>query len=213
MARHRVYDGVVRIALLLIVVAAGLAACKPYRIEYAQRPAFYQSASTTRLPDEITLDDGTVVRYSTYGEQSSYGRKGEEARKPLQIREEMPDGKIVLRAMLPEHVLANTVKCLADEEYDLLWDQMLSEQTRQRFEAEAGGKDACIAYWKKHRHDMVATLTRMLAGMHSQEVRFDAIAPGVTRCRLRPQFVGELKFKYFDVVKEGLGLKLLNHGG
>lgn len=201
--------------LVILSIAACLAAiagCQPYRVEYAKRPAFFEKASTEKLPDQITLKDGTVIKYSVYGEQSTLGRKGDDQKKPFLIREEMPDGKIVLRAYLPEHVLVNALACLRNEEYDLLWEQLLCEQTRQKFEAEGGGKDACIEWCRKNRHELVAALTRMVAGLPAQETRFDPMGNGVIRCKLRPQFVGQLKFDTFDVISEGVALKLLSMG-
>jgi hypothetical protein len=203
-----------RCVTLMLGCAVALCGCQQYRVEYHKRPGFYQKAAMGDLPTQLTLDDGTVIKYSDYEAQSGMGRAGEEGRKPFLIREELPDGEIILRALLPEHVLVLTLTCLRNEEYDLMWEQVIAEHTRQEFEAaDGGGKDACVAYFRKHRHDLVATLTRMVLGLSSQQVRFDRGGEGVIRCRLRPQFVGELKFKYFDVAKEGLGLKLLNMGG
>jgi hypothetical protein len=202
--------------LLATMVCASIpwvTGCEPYRVEYHKRPAFFEKAAMGDLPEQVVLDDGTVIKYSNYGEQSTMGRTGDDSQRPFLIREEMPDGEIVLRAILPEHVLVNTLECLRNEEYELLWEQMLSEHTRQQFEAEGGGKDECLSYFRKHRHDLVATLTRMVAGLPAQHTRFDPLGNGVTRCRLRPQFVGDLKYKYFDITRESLGLKLVTMGG
>jgi hypothetical protein len=197
---------------LAVACACTVSGCKPYRIEYHKRQAFYEKAVEGELPDEVTLDDGTVVRYSTYGEQSTMGRSGDDKHKPFLIREEMEDGSIVLRALLPEHVLLNTLECLRQEEYDLLWEQMMSDRVKEQWEESGKGKDGCDAYFRKNRHELVASMTRMAAGLPGQEVRFDPLGNGVTRCRLRPQHVGKLKFTYIDVVKEGPGLKLLMIG-
>lgn len=201
-------------AVAALAVAAG--GCKPYQIEYRKRQAFYEKASMGKLPDEVTLDDGTVVKYSTYEEQSSMGRTGSEAGRKFLIREDMEDGSVVLRAVLPEHVLLNTLQCLRQEEYELLWAQMLSDRVKQQWEQQKGddAEAACTAYFRRNRHELVASLTRMAAGLPAQEVRFDPKGGGVTRCRLRPQFVGDLKFTWIDVVRDGDGpiLKLLMVG-
>jgi hypothetical protein len=202
-----------RMMLLLLGCAVALPGCTPYRIEHHKRPAFYYKAAMGDLPEEVTLPDGTILKWSTYEEQSSMGRSKSEGKKPFLLREEMEDGSVVLRAILPEHVLVLLQRCLAYEEYDLIWSQLLAEQTRQQFEAEGNGEEGCTAFLKSHRHDLVATLNRMIAGFNAQETRFDGLGNGVVRCRLRPQFVGKLKYCYFDVVQEGLQLKLLNLGG
>lgn len=200
--------------MLLLGAIAALTGCETYRVEHHKRPAFYYKAAMGDLPDEIRLADGTVLKYSTYGEDGGIGtRSSGKGGKPFLIREEMEDGSIVLRAIVPEHVLVNLLECLRQQEYDLIYEQLLAEETRQQFEAEGDGADGCAAYLKKNRHELVATLTRMVAGFAAQETRFDALGEGLVRCVLRPQHVGKLKYKYFDVTQEGLGLKLLNMGG
>lgn len=199
--------------MLLAMGLAMLSGCQTERIEYHKRPAFYYKAAMGDLPEEVRLEDGTILKYSTYDEQSSLGRSKGEAKKPFLIREENEDGSITLRAILPEHILVNLLECLRNSEYELIWEQLLAEQTRQEFEATGGGEDGCTAFLKKNRHDLAATLTRMVAGLPAQETRFDRLADGIIRCRLRPQHVGELKYKYFDVIQEGVSLKLLNMGG
>lgn len=201
-----------RVTLILLAgLAAITAGCEPYRVEYHTRPAFYEKAALGQLPDEVVLADGTIVRYSSSTAQSSMGRKGEDARKPFQIREQMEDGSIVLRAVLPEHVIINTLECLRLEEYELLYDQMLADSTKAAYDAREDGRAECLAFWKKHRHDLVAALTRMAAGMSYQEVSVTPLGEGVTRCRLRPHVAEEFKFTIADIVKEGPGpgLKLL----
>lgn len=202
-----------RIMMLTLACAAALGGCQQYRIEHHRRPEFYYKAAMGDLPDEVRLADGTVLKYSTYGQHSSMGRDKMEQGKPFLIREEMEDGSIVLRPRMPVHVLVLLLESLRLQEYELIWDQLMAEQTRQEFNAEGGGKDEAMAYFKKNRHDLVATLTRMVAGLPAQESRFDAMGNGVVRCQLRPQHVGKLKYKYFDVMQEGINVRLLNMGG
>lgn len=199
--------------MLLVMGVPALAGCQTERVEYHKRPAFYYKAAMGDLPEEVTLEDGTVLKYSTYDDQGPVGPSTGGGHTKFQIREEFEDGTITLHAMVPEHILVNLLVCLRNAEYELIWEQLLCEQTRQEFEATGGGEEGCTAFLKKNRHELVATLTRMVAGLPAQETRFDAIAEGVVRCRLRPQHVGELKYKYFDVTQEGIELKLLNMGG
>jgi len=189
---------------------AMLCGCKPYRVEYHKRPGFYEKAALGKLPDEVTLDDGTIIKYQTTEAQSTLGRTGDDKHKPFEIRQQKDDGKIELRAILPEHVLANTLTCLSNEEYELLYNQMLSERTRQEY-AQAGqqGLPEFTEFFQKNRHDLAATLTRMVAGLPHEEVSMTSLGDGVTRCTLRPQIAEPFKFKSVYVVKEGQGMKLL----
>lgn len=200
------------VAARLLLVASAVS-CQQYRVEHHKRPAFYQRAISGELPDQVTLDDGTVIKYEPVEATSTLGRKTEDGRKSFEIREESeaPDGTklITLRAMLPEHVLVNTLTCLRNEEYALLYEQMLGERARERHEQEGGGVEEFSASLRKNRHDLVATLTRMVAGLPHEEVAIVSNGDGVIRCRLRPQIAQPFKFTTVDVVKEGTAMKLL----
>lgn len=179
-----------------------LGGCEPYRIEYHTRPAFYERAALGELPSEFVDEDGTIVRYQSSSAQSSLGRRGEDARQPFRIREEHEDGSITLRALLPEHVILNTLTCLRNEEYELLYEQMLAAETKDRFEQESGGLEGFASYMRRNRHDLVATLTRMADGMVHQEVAVTYLGDGVTRCRLRPQIASHFKIKSIYVTPD-----------
>lgn len=195
-----------------LAAALAMSACRADRVEYHKRPAFYQRASATPLPDEIVLDDGTIIKYRSTQAPGIAGLNP--GAKTFQIREEHDDGKITLRALLPEHVIANALTCLRNEEYQLMYEQMLAAPTRQAYDdqgadVEGGGLAAFTGYMRQHRHDLANTLARMTTGFTSQEVKLTNLGDGVTRCSLRPQIAGPFRFKVIDVVKEGGNLKLL----
>lgn len=191
---------------MLVALASG--GCKPYRVETHHRPEFFQKAAKYELPDEFIEEDGTVVRYASSSAQSSFGRKGDEAGKPFELREQAADGTVQLNNALPEHVLINTLNCLKSQEYQLLWDEMVAQHTKDNYELEGKGFEEFQAFFAKERHELVGMLTRMVAGMPHQEVRFDELDHGVTRCIIRPQFAGLYKYKMVFVMKEGSELKL-----
>jgi hypothetical protein len=200
-----------RIFCALLLAFCVTVACQEQRTEYHKRPAFYKRAATGALPDEVVLEDGTIIRYRTTQAQSSLGRSAADARAPFQMRQESPEGKVILRALLPEHVVLNTLQCVREEEYQLLYEQLLSERTKQAYE-DAGKTPAdCMSFFRRNRHDLAAALTRIAAGLSTEAVKISNVGDGVTRCELRPQIADplELKFTCVDVVKEGPGLKLL----
>lgn len=200
-------------ASALLVSAGGFVGCQSHRVEYHKRPAFYERAALGKLPDELVLEDGTVIKYQSVEGQSSFGRAGDDRRKPFAIREEHEDalGKkhITLRALLPEHVLANTLACLRNQEYELLYEQMTAQCAKEKCELEEGGVESFIDAMRRNRHDLVATLTRMVAGMPHEEVAMINMGDGITRCKLRPQISEPFKFKSVDVIKEDGAMKLL----
>ena len=122
--------------MLIISIGSILSGCGSYRIERHKRsPIFFNEQYVEGgVAREQTLEDGTILIIEPIGSQSSMGRSGENQREPFKIRKETQDGEIVLRCLIPEHVLMNLLNCLRREEYELIYDQLLSKETRERYE-------------------------------------------------------------------------------
>jgi hypothetical protein len=191
--------------LPLILSAAAIAGCEPYRIEYHHRPSYYQRLTNRPLNERVVLEDGTIV---VYNEADPFDDSQGEERETFSIREKLDDGSIVLRAILPEHVLANTLECIRNHEYELLWDQMLSERTKLAYAEQDQGVEEFAAFFRAHRRELARTLNRMLLGISTHEVVMENAGNGVTVCRFWPQVAGDFKFKQVSLVNE-YGLKLL----
>ena len=147
---------------LLVGCLLPLWGCERYRVETHARPEFFKKAAAYQLPDEMVLEDGTIVRYTSQGAQSSFGRDGEQGGKPFEIREEKTGGEIVLHNKLPEHVLINALNCVRNQEYQLLWDQLLATYTKEEYGKEGQGFDQFAAFFTKERHELAGTLTLSL---------------------------------------------------
>lgn len=194
----------------MTAVAAAPAGCEPYRIEYHRRPDYYQRMSDSPLPDRVQLDDGTIIVYNAKeGSKPALDPVTGEEPEQFKVREEMEDGTIILRAVMPEHVLANTLTCLKREEYELLWDQMVSERTKLTYAARGLGKENFVEFCGKHRLELAKTLNRMRLGLATHEVVVEGVGDGVIELRFWPQVAELFKFKKVAMVREGLGLKLL----
>lgn len=191
---------------LVIFVIPFLCGCEPYRIERHKRsPIFFNEQYVEGdVQRSVTLDDGTELIFEPIESQSSYGRSGEGKGTPFKIREELENGDIVLHALMPQHVLMNMLSCLRLQEYELIYDQLLAEQTRRNYEM-GEGFDAFSDYMERNRLDLARLLTRMIAGLAQQQVKFTSLGNDVTRCRLRPQVAEQFKFKRIDVVRESSG--------
>lgn len=183
-----------------------LSGCETYRIERHKRsPIFFNEQYVDgEVLRSVTLDDGTQLIYEPIEMQSSYGRSGQGKGKLFKIREKLESGDIVLHALMPRHVLINLLSCLRLQEYELIYEQLLAEQTRRNYE-QGGGFDAFSDYMKRNRLDLARLLTRMIAGLTQQQVKFTSLGNDVTRCRLRPQVAEQFKFKRIDVLRESNG--------
>lgn len=212
MRRFTIHRTVGRLAgVCCAAVCVGLlAGCDPYRIEYRRLPEFYRQASDGSIPDRYVREDGTVV-VNVFGDESEseLQRKANSESEPFKIREEKEGGAIVLRALLPEHVLANTMTCIRNEEYELLWEQMLSERTKMAYAEQGMGKDDFIGFFREHRTDLARTVNRMILGLPRQEVIAENLGGGIMQYRFQPHVARAFRFTKVQIVSEGFGLKLL----
>jgi hypothetical protein len=196
------------VAAILILM---LGACQEYRIEYHDRPAFYADAMEGGPgPDRVTMPDGTIVVFRDKKLQGNLQKEAEGTEaQPFLPREELEDGSIILRAILPEHVLYNTLACIREHDYELLWDQMLAQETRDSYVRRGEGLEEFGAFIEEHRNDLGKTVNRMFHGLVRNEVVADKIGAGVVRYRFIPQIGKQFKFKSVTMVNELDGMKLV----
>ncbi|MHC4991270.1 MAG: hypothetical protein ACYTGC_09845 [Planctomycetota bacterium] len=191
---------------------ATLPGCQPYRIEYHERPRF-AGAAGVETPDQETLDDGTVIVYRHHQPAGSLKQRteapSEDGGDRFRIREELDDGTVVLRNLLPEHLLTNIMTCLQNQEYQLIWEQLLAEPTRQAYLGRGGGQQAFEAFFRRYRHELAESINRMSFGLLRYEVVVDNVGGGVSRFRFHPNVASQLKFTTVLMVSEQGQLKLL----
>lgn len=196
-------NGAVRATLLLL--PAALAACEPYRIEYHKRPGWYAKMNE-ELPDRAVMDDGTIVVWNAKSREAALA--GSDAPKEtFKIRRENPDGTVTLAHALPADVIANTLTCLRNEEYQLIWDEILAESTRMAYVDAGLGYDGFVEYCKDNRIELGRTLNRMLSGIPSHETTIMPLGSGF-QVRLWPGVAQALKYRAVDIVRENFELKL-----
>ena len=182
-----------------------------YRVEYVRAPDFYRQAIQGGAPDRVRLPDGTMRVYVYDGdERSDLQRRANANAKPFEVREVDERGNITLRALLPEHVLANTLTCIRNEEYEALWDQMISDQTKISFNQEHDdGFAAWVDIIRRNRVDMMRFLNRMTLELPRSGVISENKGNGVISFRFSPQIARDFKYRRVLIISEGYGLKLL----
>jgi hypothetical protein len=215
-ATHRAFLGTGPWLAALALAAWTPAACGP-RVEYRARPGF---ASSEELPDEIVLEDGTVVRYVPLSEFLARKKARQEGRgfeaapkdappdptKPVfQLWEEREDGTVRMQAVMPEQVVANAMRAIREERYAELWDQLVADGVRRRAAGE-GGPDAArarfVAWCAKNRSDAMMLLNRMSFAFSTNGVVMRKTGNNLLQMTLTPQVVSELKLKVVEVAYE-----------
>jgi hypothetical protein len=162
------------------------------------------------LPERERLPDGTIIVHQMHDARAAQGRRGERERKEFRIREELEDGTVVLRGIIPEHVLANFIGCLMNEEYELLYEQLLSEQTKRAWRSEGRDVEDLLDYFADNRLEILRTLNRIHIGLPSFEALMEHVADGVMEMRLQPSVARNYRFTRVRMIQEGVEMKLLN---
>lgn len=214
-----------RVALAALAFGA-IAACGP-RIEYRARPGF---ATAAELPDEVVLDDGTIVRYLPVNEFLAMKRARERGEdwEPGRSRaeraeaeaaeaadgdsgpsftpwEEDAEGRVRMQAVMPEQVVSNTMRAFREERYAELWDQLVSRGFRERAARESDPDEARarFAQWcGRGREDVMKLLNRMSFGFSTNAVIMRRVGPNVMRLELTPQIAGDFRYRIVEIEYE-----------
>ncbi|MBM4112467.1 MAG: hypothetical protein FJ253_03685 [Phycisphaerae bacterium] len=228
--RRRSKGGLRRAIAAALASAIGAIGC--VRTEYVHRPAFYADASGRPLEEEWTKPDGTrvvvssrrredpdapaklqVMRVEILDETDEQRKEREEKEaregiKALELREEKPDGTIVLRAWSPDQVLGHLMNGLRNEEYDPLYQQLLDPEVRAKWEASGGGPEAWRAFCSQNRRELMAMINRMSFSMLGGDVVIEKFGTNSLRMRFSPRLEPQFRFKSIEMRYIGDGMKL-----
>ena len=193
------------VLFLLLLFTLG---CEPTVVQYRKKPSFYQQMAGASFRDGMT-DEGVEIRWEEPSKPSANPYEQVIGKEVFRIREEQQDGTVIIQAKLPQHVLVNTLTCLRNNEYQLLWDQMLARSTRSFYERQEDGYLKYETHLRKHRKEMAALINRMIVGKTFGEVETQKADDGTIRCRLRKKLRREFEFKEVLMVSEDRNLKLL----
>ena len=108
------------------------------------------------------------------------------------------------------HVVSNLRECLVNEEYDLIWEQLLSSSQQSFYEAGGeAGREAFERFLRQARKDLVTCLRRMEAGNVFGDVQREMTASGQVALRLHRRVRGEFPIYGIVIVQSSEGtLKL-----
>ncbi|MBM4099118.1 MAG: hypothetical protein FJ260_04055 [Planctomycetes bacterium] len=190
--------------------------CAEERVEYRYRPSFMTDPSA---PKEVTLADGTRVVFvdeplgqpkpSAEAAAPVLGPDGKPVpRKVFQPREELDDGTVILRNLMPADVVANAMACFRNEEYRLMWDQLLAPESRDAYER-TGGFQAFEQWCRTNRKPTMELLNRMRFNAVGSDVAMKEVRPGVMRATLAPHLWEQFNLRVVEFEQTKDGMKLL----
>ena len=97
--------------------------------------------------------------------------------------------------------------CLRDRDWDLLHEQILSEEARYYFETRENGATEFQAFFQHNRRDLAKLLQRMIKGSSFGDVR-EITEGSFTIISLATHASNDYKFKKVTLVREKDFLKL-----
>lgn len=202
--------------LLLGAYLLGGVGCEPYRIEYRNRPDFYKRASETELLDEVVLDDGTVLRFRDQSStpaattrNTESGDDGDAGNRTIAIRNQTDSGEIILTSFAPEHVLSHIKRGIRLREYELLWEQVLAEETRRAYARDGGDYSDFASFCEENRSDLMQFLNRVGFGIYSSDVIQESFGTTGLRIRLHPNLASQFKYTELEITRESNQLRWL----
>ena len=193
-----------RLQLMLCVILTG---CKTQTIEYHTRPTWHTALSgSSGLPSEEVRPDGTIVKYRSGSNVNGTLLQEYLDTVNLEEKDELT-GKRTLRSVLPEHVLTHTLTCLRDRNWELLFEQILSNEMKQFYENEENGREQFVDFFSSNRRELAKTLQRMHGGKGFGEVT--SIQQGnVIMYSFIPRVARSYTFKSVSFMRENEFLKL-----
>ena len=129
--------------------------------------------------------------------------------KQFLAREVLDDGTVIMQALLPDHVLANTMSSLRNQQYLELWDQVVAESTKRDYQAQGLDVDDFVRFCVQNRSELMMTLNRMSFGYYGgSEVIIERLPDLSVRLRFAPQIGSQFKFREVFISQERDGMKL-----
>jgi len=206
---------------LLVFINSGAAVflfgCAEERTEYHYRSQAEADAIGRPVDETFVKADGTKVVYSSkrrekINENTSSGTDGSSSpdlEKPtVDLREKKASGEVILRATFPEQVVDHLTECVRNEEYDLIWNQLLSTGAKRDLESR-GGIKYFKTFFTNNRKEVMATLNCMRINLKNGHVALQKIDDSHMIAELDSTLRRSYKFTVIDFESTPTGMKLV----
>jgi hypothetical protein len=196
------------------LACACAAACAAEKVEYRYRPQFEVDATGRPADETFVKPDGTRVIYTSKRlDKRPPAAAGDAApavdadAAELNLREKKASGEVVLKAMFPEQVVAHVSECVRNEEYDLIWNQLLSDEAKKDL-AGRGGIEHLRTFFTANRREVMATLNCMQINLKNGHVIVRHSDPTHLTAELDASLRGSYRFTAMDFESTTSGMKL-----
>ena len=206
---------------LLIFINSGasvfLVGCAEERTEYHYRSQAEADAIGRPVDETFVKADGTKVVYSSkrrekINVQGSNADAGSTTSAveipPVDLREKKASGEVILRATFPEHVVDHLTECVRNEEYELIWNQLLSTGAKRDLESR-GGIKYFKTFFTNNRNEVMATLNCMRINLKNGHVALQKTDDSHMTAELDSTLRRSYKFTVIDFESTPTGMKLV----
>ncbi len=122
---------------------------------------------------------------------------------------ENPDGSVKVVAKSVRHLMSNIMLCLEYEDDEVLFEQVISEQTKQEFQGKGKDPKEAVELLKKNRADISLLFSRMPFGEQSPNVIIQQPAKRTMVLEVTGLAAKDLKYTELWAVMEKGNWKLL----
>lgn len=193
-------SGLVRLAAHAAVVVSAtltcllLTGCEPYERDVGGR-AFFSGLEGAEVPDFASGRPDGYLDPRGLAEAN--------------VREELEDGTVVLRARSALHLMKHVFETLRNDERDVFLEQVLSNATRQEFASHGTELQEGYDFLRRNLDEIDRLFARMPMGEYSPNAVYQPMGKGVHRLRLVSGAGRDLKWQGIDMIMEGGQQRLL----
>ena len=126
------------------------------------------------------------------------------------LRRVNPDETITLISRAPRHVIFHLLQTLRAKEYDLLFEQVLSQHTKDAMIAQGRDPREAVSYLRDNQREIERFLAVIPFGEQTPGLIQQSIGRNMFRLQVDQAKALGLKFDCFDVIVEERSYRLLN---
>lgn len=124
------------------------------------------------------------------------------------LRRELENGDILLVSRSPAELVFHLRRTIRDEEWELLYEQLLSKQLKEAYEERGLQPTAALEFVKSYARDITELLIMIPAGDQTPGAGFERIGRNAYRITIPGGRLNETTFVSMDVVYEDKSFKL-----
>jgi len=166
--------------------------------------------------DLASSQSNAPARSKAYAQLAAKQRQQTEAADPsanqnsIRIRHE--DGSVTLILTSPRHVVIHLRQTLTQDEPELLYDQVLSNEAKEEYRRNGHDPREAVEFLFKHRREVLKLLQRMPMGELTPGMFLTKIGPNAYRMKVSGASAQGLSFQRLDIIWEHGVCKLLSIG-